>query len=260
MTPEQALDFMRLTPEKAFTECAFSVTSPKAPKQEPLKPLYADIPDCGGPAGVTVNRLTPAADSNMFDIFIKEMIPYQTGGKRIIFPNYYYPYINTIPTKVGFCFVPVDCPPGTVVFTDGMNGCALQVNRTADSRNLIFMHDSDGVSITKNSNALAQRINLAYTRHPDYQQVDAVTENDLLHGGICRVDYKGYADLKETDGDFIKKYGYFSYYLVTIKRPGRWEVYLNCILTTVDTDTTEHIFRRGTDESVYGARCIRLFS
>ena len=87
--------------------------------------------------------------SKLSEDFYKFVLHYGT------YECYYYPYItqftdNSIPGKilnVGHCLVPIDAPVGTIVLTGGVNGCALQINRTADGKYLIFMHDKNSRSM-----------------------------------------------------------------------------------------------------------------
>ncbi|MBO1361838.1 hypothetical protein J2D73_18810 [Acetobacter sacchari] len=56
---------------------------------------------------------------------------------------YYYPYRAN---GVGYVDVPADVRDGTLVLTDGMNGCAAEVLIRPDGR-LRFCHDADGVAL-----------------------------------------------------------------------------------------------------------------
>lgn len=66
----------------------------------------------------------------------------QNGVYRLAVENggsdYFFPWVNR---GVGEVSVPINQPNGTIVTTGGMNGCALQVNRSGN--NLIFYHDAD---------------------------------------------------------------------------------------------------------------------
>lgn len=143
---------------------------------------------------------------------------------------YYYPYITrfedeSIPGKilsVGHCLVPIDAPVGTIVFTGGMNGCALQINRTQDSKYLIFMHDFNSQSM----NTPEQKTTLlTYMRN--YNK--GVVFSDDLNNYILRIDADSYSQELQRifSGLNLSDFEYGALYPITVKTSAnRWEIFM----------------------------------
>lgn len=134
--------------------------------------------------------------------------------------DWFYPYINGPDGGVGVCVVPIGQPEGTLVVTGGMNGCALQVNRSGN--NFYFYHDLNGRSL----------------------------QGKLTPGEVvCRVEYKDYAgplDLASKMAAAAGGRGYSFWgatytsamhenYLITVRRGGRWKVYISAVLRISNT-------------------------
>lgn len=58
-------------------------------------------------------------------------------------PDFFFPYCND-ENLIGHVAVSETCEPGTVVFTGGMNGCALDVRYDAKNSRYLFYHDKNG--------------------------------------------------------------------------------------------------------------------
>ena len=60
--------------------------------------------------------------------------------------DYFFPFVRVGDGGVGSALVPLDVPYGTMVLTNSVNGCAIQVNRRANGYE--FYHDANGSSMT----------------------------------------------------------------------------------------------------------------
>lgn len=63
--------------------------------------------------------------------------------------DYFFPFVRVGDGGVGSALVPLDVPYGTIVLTNSVNGCAIQVNRRANGYE--FYHDANGSSMTLSS-------------------------------------------------------------------------------------------------------------
>ena len=165
---------------------------------------------------------------------------------------YYYPFLsrftdNSIPGSyldVGHCLVPIDAPIGTIVLTGGLNGCAIQVNKTEDSKYLIFMHD-------KNSNSMdtpeKQSVLLSYMKNFNKE---VAFPNDL-NDYILRIDFASYS--QEFDNiianiDYSKN-EYPVFLPITIKTSEkRWEIFM-CELKIVRPSQSKQTYEAIKDVS-----------
>lgn len=257
MTPDEALRLLQTNPTEALLECAFLIS----PNEIASIPVFPDMRDVGGPERVQIDFLESAADRKMFKISVGELDTSAIlRGTAPASSCYFYPYINNaIPTNLGFCFVPATSPPGTIVLTGGMNGCSLQINKTADERNLIFMHDNNGVAIRDHSTEIINRINTAYRRFPDYNithrdALDAGNPTVLTNSHICRINYDDYAYLKES----AEKYDFYSYEIITRRHLDRWEIYSQCILIKNNMAKKTREYRRATVEKTLSVHCVGI--
>lgn len=123
--------------------------------------------------------------------------------------DWYYPYIQEGLNIINYARIPVGQPPGTLVLTTGMNGCALQVNKENDE--YIFIHDANGKTIEKMKN------------------VAPVPGDTQL-----RIEYKDYAGtppVGQLMSEALRKdnqLGTYQYTLLTVKRQDNlWEVYVS---------------------------------
>ena len=127
--------------------------------------------------------------------------------------DYFYPYVHVTSGGVGTCVVPTGQANGTLVVTGGMNGCALQVNRSGTD--LHFYHDA-------NSESMKGKV------YPGNQ--------------VARVEYDDYAGLlhlgEKTSIDYNRKAKggksgmAHEHYLITVRDGGRWKVFVSALLRT----------------------------
>ena len=141
---------------------------------------------------------------------------------------YYYPYIQDVPVpgfagmviNAGSCLVPTDAPVGTIVLTGGMNGCAMQVNVTNDSRYLIFLHDRNGKALDTEAKRKAV---LLYMLNYNV----GIDLPDDLDQPILRIDESVYMQdynriVLPGEGDV-----YVAYFPITVKTEDHiWKVYM----------------------------------
>ncbi len=140
--------------------------------------------------------------------------------------DYLFPYINSDQGGVGVCVVPAGRANGTLVVTGGMNGCALEVNKSGSD--FYFYHDNNSTSLK-----------------------GKLTPGEV----VCRVNYKDYVGPLDIGQKLVDQYltervgaGY-EYYCITVRSGGRWKVYVSALIrvTTVSTPT---IFRPNVKTSV----------
>jgi len=122
--------------------------------------------------------------------------------------DWFYPYINATQGGVGVCIVPVGQAEGTLALTGGMNGCALQVNKSGND--FYFYHDSNGESLK-----------------------GKLTPGDV----VCRVAYRDYAGPLEIGLNSAAKHTnastktYYSHSIICVRLGGKWKVYVSGVLT-----------------------------
>ena len=178
---------MRADPSAAFEKCGFFVTSD----------VYQNT-TLGGPCAV---HCEPANGA------VYKLTAKQGQG------DYFFPYVHVTSGGVGVCIVPAGQAEGTIVMTGGMNGCALQVNRSGND--FYFYHDANGVSMA-----------------------GKLTPGDV----VCRVEYKDYAGRmglgEKLSVDFNRSESsgkggmVHEYYLITIRSGGKWQVFCSALLRT----------------------------
>lgn len=203
MNPRDILALMRQNPYEAFRSCCFRLEVPA----EIYRSRTKKIP--------FISPLEGAKEDNMFQITLRD----DENGM-----DYFFPYENA-PKNVGFISVPVNCPDGTLVFTSGMNGCAMQVNQTQDQQNYIFMHDKDAESMNTPEKA---RTVLA-----DINSVYPGALNSLADP-VCRIEPDDYMGNGESMNSLDVKVKEFACYLITVKICGHWEVYESVVGRDVD--------------------------
>jgi len=109
--------------------------------------------------------------------------------------------------------VPKNVPVGTLVFTVGMNGCALQVDD--HGANLEFMHCKNGGG-QSNGNTLLRIVFDQY----------AGPNGALLDAKLRQMNFRPV--FSDGGGELLR---YYSYYFITIKvAETMWAVYVNCIV------------------------------
>jgi hypothetical protein len=178
---------MRADPDTAFEKYGFFVTSE----------VYTNT-TLGGPCAISCK----SANGAVYQLTAKQ-------GQG----DYFFPYVHVTSGGVGVCIVPVGQAEGTMVVTGGMNGCALQVNRSGTD--FYFYHDANGTSM-----------------------MGKLTPGTV----VCRVNYDSYAG-KMNLGDKIstefnraavggKSGMVHEYYLITIRSGGKWKVYSTALLRT----------------------------
>lgn len=140
--------------------------------------------------------------------------------------DYFFPYVHVTSGGVGVCIVPAGQPNGTMVMTGGMNGCALQVNRSGTD--FYFYHDANGQSM-----------------------VGKLTPGEV----VCRVEYKSYAGPMNIGENLSIDYNRSSqtspkgwltghsgmvheYFLITVRSGGKWCVYCSALLRTTTRKTS----------------------
>lgn len=109
--------------------------------------------------------------------------------------HYCYPFV---PNGYGYVEVPVTAKNGTMVFTPGMNGCALSVFKCGDA--LKFCHDADGKHLADRRDHIVR-----------------VTYND----------YAGKPHFDEGSKFTMEGKGYFCHTIICILYNNKWHV-LNC--------------------------------
>lgn len=126
--------------------------------------------------------------------------------------DYFFRY-GLLAQAPGTVTVPVGQPDGTIVFTGGMNGCALQVQRTGAG--FVFYHDVNCQQLT----------------------------GPVAGNTVCRVEPKDY-DRFDRGGTVSievnhgrKNSGYFQFAMITVHHAGKWKVFANCIITETDNTT-----------------------
>ncbi len=240
MEPTEALNLMRTEPLTAFKDCAFMVTV-KQPEVYMSREKKV----------ILINNIEKAKSANMFQIDFENS---EENGT-----DYFYPYV-TGETGVGFTFVPADCPVGTLVFTGGMNGCAIQVNKTVDGENLVFMHDKDAKSMSQDKwPAILAEINEAYQ-----EDTGRKTALDTLASELCRVEPKDYMGEDTEDGTTFYSFliegrtRSLACYLVAVKREGFWEIYNSPIVFDA-TDSTVYYERAKVKKGHSVAGAVTIF-
>jgi hypothetical protein len=128
------------------------------------------------------------------------------------FGDFYFPYITTA-SGFGECTVPPDQLDGCIVTTGGMNGCALQVNRSG--KNLHFYHDNNGEGIAKSGITLPGTV-VTRINYSDY-------------GGRANLG-KMLADGMAKRTEMVQVTAQYQYYSLNIHVGGRWRVYYSSIL------------------------------
>ena len=133
---------------------------------------------------------------------------------------YYFPYLTA---GVGYTIVPKDVPNGTIVMSDGMTGCALQVNLIGNQ--LLFMHDKDSTALR--DNYLNCRTNLANSLH--------INEKDLVNNHLLRVerrDYRGKNDYTYNSKFMLAENSHGREIILFhtpffVKTDNKWELYMS---------------------------------
>lgn len=99
-------------------------------------------PDIGGPVYIRRDRI---CKENMHDgIQLCQTISAgSTPNFSMEDPDFYFPYDHR-QGFIGFVRVYEKCEKGTIVFTTGMNGCALDVRYDAAHHRFMFYHDKNG--------------------------------------------------------------------------------------------------------------------
>jgi len=195
MDANYALRLLRNDPINALKQCVFAVSAREGPK-------------VGYPAAISINRLADS-EKNIFEIVVRGQ------DDALAHQCYYFPYWR-FDTGVGFCKVPYNSPPGTIVLTTAMTGCAFQVNVTDDNEALIFMHDKDSEAIALHGADVVREINDVYGA-----------------GTISNLDRRKF---RVDDDQYYKGDLPCHYYFITVRLEGSprvWAVYTSCVALPV---------------------------
>lgn len=138
---------------------------------------------------------------------VVKLTPNFSGG------GHYFFLYGMLAQAPGTVSVPVGQPDGTIVFTGGMNGCALQVQRTGAG--FQFYHDVNCAQMTG--------------------AVPGTTVCRVAPSDYDRFNRGGSVSIEVNHGK--KNWGYFQFAMITVRHGGKWKVFTNCIITETNSRT-----------------------
>lgn len=132
------------------------------------------------------------------------------------YTDYYFPWVND---GVGWVKVPYDAPVGTIVTTDGMNGCALQVHRSGDD--LYFYHDANSCSM---GNIGVKTVG---------KRIFRVTTDDMVNSKLANKEALDTTPKVAPTKDYNPSRYWFIQLICVRHKTGKWYIVRSSIMHTV---------------------------